>query len=321
MQPNLNPALSRFITNFATRVRDAGFHLHTTRMNYTTLIPTFVFVLMTITALVEAAPNGAEKGARRDTPQNAPTESREEFLKKHPEIREKFEKLKDMSPEERRAFFKDHPEFAEKIKEHAKDGAKDATPDSRADFLKDHPELKEHLEKLKSMTPEERQAWLKAHPEAAEKIEKAKAKFKEKAEDATPEQKEKLKAKLKERFEKMTPEQQAEVLKNHPELKEKLEGAKKYSSPSTLPSRARHNRALFIGRDASATRPPCPHGRDAVARLPMHLLRSRSPCQQFPSLNAALGRVQRNSPIISTKFLTTISEASFWTTFVPNQVS
>jgi 2-oxo-4-hydroxy-4-carboxy--5-ureidoimidazoline (OHCU) decarboxylase len=224
---NLNPALSRIIPKLETRISPLGFHQQSTTMNINTLIPTFIFVLMTITALVQAAPNGADKGARRDTTQNSPTESREEFLKKHPEVREKFEKLKDMSPEERRAFFKDHPEFAEKIKDHAKDGAKDATPDSRADFLKDHPELKEHMEKLKSMTPEERKAWLKEHPEVAEKIEKAKAKFKEKAEDATPEQKEKLKAKMKERFEKMTPEQKAEVLKNHPELKEKPEDAKK----------------------------------------------------------------------------------------------
>jgi len=123
---------------------------------------------------------------------------------------------------------------------------KRAGNDAREDFLKQHPELKEALEKLKGMSPEERQAWLKEHPEVAAKIEKAKANSRERADNLTPEQKEKLKAKLKERgenltpeqkeklhekmkerFAKMTPEEQAEFLKKHPELKEKLDGAKK----------------------------------------------------------------------------------------------
>jgi len=218
---NLNPALSRIIPKLETRISPLGFHQQSTTMNINTLLPTFVFILMTITALVQAAPGAPEKDSRREAARkDAGTgDAREEFLKKHPELREKFEKLKDMTPEERHAFFKEHPELAEKLK--------DAGADRRGDFLKDHPELKEHLEKLKSMTPEERKAWLKEHPEIAEKLEKAKSKLKEKAEDVTPEQKEKIKAKMKERFEKMTPEQQAEVLKNHPELKEKLEGAKK----------------------------------------------------------------------------------------------
>jgi len=213
---NLNPALSRIIPKLETRISPLGYHLQSTTMNS----PTLLALLLAI-SVAQAAPGAPEKGSRREAARNdaGTGDAREEFLKKHPELREKFEKLKDMTPEERHAFFKEHPELAEKLK--------DAGADRRGDFLKDHPELKEHLEKLKSMTPEERKAWLKEHPEVAEKIEKAKGKLKEKAEDATPEQKEKIKAKMKERFEKMTPEQQAEVLKNHPELKEKLEGAKK----------------------------------------------------------------------------------------------
>ncbi|MEY4819131.1 MAG: hypothetical protein RLZZ23_1904 [Verrucomicrobiota bacterium] len=127
-----------------------------------------------------------------------------------------------------------------------KDAPAKRAGDGREDFLKQHPELKEALEKLKGMSPEERQAWLKEHPEVAAKIEKAKAGMKERGENLTPEQKEKLKAKLKERgdnltpeqkeklhekmkerFAKMTPEEKAEFLKKHPELKEKLDGAKK----------------------------------------------------------------------------------------------
>jgi len=120
---------------------------------------------------------------------------------------------------------------AQAVPEGDKPARKDApgkrAGDGREDFLKDHPELKATLEKLKDMSPEERQAWLKEHPEVAAKIEKAKAAMKERADNLTPEQKEKLHEKMKERFEKMTPEQKAEFLKNHPELKEKLEGAKK----------------------------------------------------------------------------------------------
>ena len=104
---------------------------------------------------------------------------------------------------------------------------KRAGNDAREDFLKDHPELKATLEKLKGMSPEERQAWLKEHPEIAAKIEKAKAGMKDRGDNLTPEQKEKLHEKMKERFAKMTPEEKAEFLKKHPELKEKLEGAKK----------------------------------------------------------------------------------------------
>ena len=127
-------------------------------MNYTSILTSALFVLMTLPVLVEAAPDGDDKSSRR-----------EELLKKHPELREK----------------------------------------------------------LKDMTPEERKAWIKDHPEIAEKLEKAKAKLKGKADDATPEQKEKRREKMKERFENMTPEQKAEVLKNHPELKERRQNAKK----------------------------------------------------------------------------------------------
>ena len=136
-------------------------------MNHTSIL-SVLFVLMTITALVEAAPSGADTGQRREGAGDA----REELLKKHPELREKLEKLRDM-------------------------------------------------------TPVERKTWLKDHPEIAEKLERAKAKFKGKADDATPEQKEKLREKMRERFEKMTPEQRAELFKNHPELKEKLRDAQK----------------------------------------------------------------------------------------------
>ena len=63
----------------------------------------------------------------------------------------------------------------------------------------------------------------------------------------------------------------------------------------------------------------------------MYLSVPVSPCHLTsmpPSLNtasagfsAAFGRVQRISPIISRRFRTTISEASFWTWLVPSQVS
>ena len=36
-----------------------------------------------------------------------------------------------------------------------------------------------------------------------------------------------FRSRMKERLEKMTPEEREKVLQNHPELKEKLEGAKK----------------------------------------------------------------------------------------------
>ena len=180
------------------------FHRHTT-MNYNSLLPTIVFVLMTVTALVEAAPKVADKPVRSEIPRKVDTH--EEFLKKHPELREQFEKLKAMSPEERRDFFKEHPELREKLMGPGADG----NADKRQDFLKDHPELKEHLEKLKAMSPEERQAWLKEHPEVAEKIEKAKSAMKEKADNLTPEQKEKLKSRLKERGENLSPEQKEKL--------------------------------------------------------------------------------------------------------------
>ena len=140
-------------------------------MNLNSLFPVVLSLLLTIAALVQAAP---EKGSRRDLPrQGATAFDREDYLKNHPELKEHLDKLKVMSPEERREWLKAHPEIAEKI-EKFKEGGKEGGPESRADFLKDHPELKEHIEKLKAMSPEERQAWLKAHPEIAEKIEKAK---------------------------------------------------------------------------------------------------------------------------------------------------
>ncbi len=179
--------------------------------------------LLLATTATQAVPEG-DKPARKDAPgKRAGNDARQDFLKDHPELKATLEKLKDMSPEERQAWLKAHPEIAEKLKERMKD----AGPDRRQDFLKDHPELKEHIEKLKSMTPEERQAWLKEHPEIAAKIEKAKAGMKDRGDNLTPEQKEKLREKMKERFENMTPEQKAEALKKHPELKEKLEAAKK----------------------------------------------------------------------------------------------
>ena len=112
---------------FETRAHGEGFHLHTTPMNLNSLFPVVLSLLLTIAALVQAAP---EKGSRRDLPrQGATAFDREDYLKNHPELKEGLDKIKDMSPEERREWFKAHPELAEKIekfKEGGKEGGKNA---------------------------------------------------------------------------------------------------------------------------------------------------------------------------------------------------
>ncbi len=57
-------------------------------MNIASLIPTIIAVLMMITTFVQAAPKGGEKGG---------AETREEFFKAHPELKDRLEK---MTPEE-----------------------------------------------------------------------------------------------------------------------------------------------------------------------------------------------------------------------------
>ncbi|MEY3851419.1 MAG: hypothetical protein RI910_399, partial [Verrucomicrobiota bacterium] len=172
----------------ATSLDAPVFH-HRTPMK-SRLLALSLLSLLLATAAAQAVPEG-DKPARKDAPAKRPGDGREEFLKQHPELKETLEKLKGMSPEERQAWLKEHPEVAAKI-EKAKAAAR---------------------ERAENLTPEQK--------------EKLKGKLKERAENLSPEQKEKLREKMKERFEQMTPEQKAEVLKKHPELKEKLEGAKK----------------------------------------------------------------------------------------------
>jgi len=150
-----------------------------------TLLP-----LLLATSVVQAAPEG-DKPVREEAPAKRVGNRREEFLKQHPELKEAFEKLRDMTPDERQAWLKEHPEVAEKI-EKAKAGAR---------------------ERIDNLTPEQK--------------EKLKAKLKERADNLTPEQKEKLREKLKERLAQMTPDEKAEFLAKHPELKERIEGDKK----------------------------------------------------------------------------------------------
>ena len=70
-------------------------------MNLATLLPTVLVIMMTITSLVQAAPNAGEKaGARREA--GAEREGA-------------FDGFKDMTPEKREAFLKAHPEFKEHI--------------------------------------------------------------------------------------------------------------------------------------------------------------------------------------------------------------
>ncbi len=158
---------------------------------------TSLLALLLAAAIAHAGPE-VDKPVRREGPdkpagqrREEPKDRRDEFLKKHPELRETMERLKDMTPDERQAWLKEHPEVAAKIEEARK-------------------AMKERIDNL---TPEQK--------------EKLKAKLKERADNLTPEQKEKLREKLKERLAQMTPDEKAEFLAKHPELKERLEGDKK----------------------------------------------------------------------------------------------
>jgi len=57
-------------------------------------------------------------------------------------------KLAQMSPEERREFLKNHPEIRERMREHFKrmiEKLEGMTPDQRKEFLQNHPRLKEFI--------------------------------------------------------------------------------------------------------------------------------------------------------------------------------
>lgn len=101
------------------------------------------------------------------------------------------------------------------------------------------PAAREQIEKLAAMSPEERREYIKSHPEIRESLqarfqnmsEENKAKLKErfqgKAAELTPEQKEKMREKFSGKKGPVSEEQAAAVLKEHPELKEKLDARKK----------------------------------------------------------------------------------------------